>query len=117
VIYTAPGHSYLVCPHLLELDPRLGEHQSRWPPCRIGNFCLVEHEHETVPPDAGGHRVVDFYWWPGCDSIEDHFNCSGSCHDRLRCACGQQLVHADLDDPHNPALRKVGPELTHSAGL
>lgn len=97
-IYHASGHSYLVCPRLLELDARHGEHWSKHPPCRRlrdparpdDPQCVVNHEHEDPLPDASGHMVNDFYWIAGCrpPTEEEH----------PVCGCGARLVHADLDD-------------------
>jgi len=97
--YASPGHAYLVCPVLLELDPRHGRHWSKHPACAHGRDCIASHEHEAHLVDGGGHRVADFYWPAGGDHIQAHFDCRDGCHDDLRCGCGRQLVHADLDDP------------------
>jgi hypothetical protein len=109
--YRAAGHAFLVCPRLLALDARHAVHSSKWPPCRrhgadSGDLCPIDHDHETALVDPEGHRTADFYWVAGCDTIELHFACTGRCHDTLRCPCGQQLVYADLDDPHDPAGRR-----------
>lgn len=105
--YARAGHAYLVCPRLLELDARHGEHWSKGPPCRAGRQCPREHEHETQLLDPEGHRTVDFYWGPGADHVQAHLDCEEGCHDDLRCECGRQLVPADLDDPHD--LRFLAP--------
>ena len=89
-VYHSKGHSWLICPALLEIDKRHGEHWSRTPPCRRGKSCIRPHEHESRLPDGGGHVTVDFYWFPGCRplTLEEH----------PACECGQKLVCTDLDD-------------------
>ena len=98
--YRGNGHAYLVCPVLIEADPLHARHPSKWPSCAHGRPCARDHEHQSPPLTPEGHRVVDFFWRSGCDHIEEHFNCEKGCHDNLRCDCGRQLVHADLDDPY-----------------
>ena len=111
--YRQPIRSYLVCPRLLELDRRHGDHPTTWPACRRGKKCWQKHEHETELLDLEGHSVIDLIVPAGGDEwspLEVH-----------RCACGQHLVHADLDDPHLPEnlveLGQVGPGLADPAGL
>jgi hypothetical protein len=89
--YAGSGHSYLVCPQLVELDGRHAEHWSKWKPCRRGLLCKHEHEHETELVAAEPHTVLDFYWTPGCrpPTEAEHPLCQ---------LCGQALMHVDLDD-------------------
>jgi hypothetical protein len=91
-LYVSSGHSYLVCPDLIALDARHGEHWSKHPNCRLGRDCIRKHKHERALPEGGGHVVNDFYWLPGCrpPSPAEHPVCS----------CGKSLVWADLDDPY-----------------
>lgn len=115
-LYVARGRAYLVCPRLLELDPRHGEHPSRWAPCRrlavdakgrmltaegqllrdskgqtsIG--CLRDHAHESALEDREGHTVNEFIWLPGCRHPEPG--------DVPACGCGRDLVWSDGDNPH-----------------
>lgn len=95
MIYKGSGHSYLVCPRLLELDRRHGEHPSKWKPCRRGLPCQHDHRHEAELVDPEGHSVNDYFWLPGSrpHEPEEHPSC------RL---CGRPLVHADLDNPYDP---------------
>ena len=93
-LYHSRGHSYLVCPRLLQLDKRHGEHWEKAPKCRRGEQCLKSHKHEAVLLDPEGHLVVDFYWFPGCRPPTEE--------ERPVCPCGRRLVHADLDDPYGP---------------
>ena len=88
--YHGSGHSYLVCPRLLEMDKRHGEHPSKWAACRRGEVCGRPHKHEKALFDPEGHMVTDFYWLPGCrpPSPAEH----------PECVCGRRLVLADLDD-------------------
>lgn len=88
--YHGAGHSYLVCPRLLELDERHGEHWSKHPTCRVGGDCIREHEHEEPLPHGAGHSVADFHWLPGCrpPTAEEH----------PRCGCGAALVWTDGHD-------------------
>lgn len=97
MIYTRAGHSYLICPKLLALDKRHGEHWSKWKPCRRGKKCMHDHEHETELVDPEGHTVNDFYWRAGNLELneEQHIRCD---------LCGSKLIHVDLDDPHDPKL-------------
>jgi len=89
-LYRSSGHSYLVCPRLLEVDHRHGEHPDKWPPCRRGHQCVQGHDHEPTLIDSEGHTVQDFYWVPGSrpPTADEH----------PACGCGRKLVHADLDD-------------------
>lgn len=89
-LYHSNGHSYLVCPRLLELDERHGEHWSKFPPCRHGLRCNLDHQHEEKIIDGQGHTVNDFHWTPGCrpPTEEEH----------PKCICGKVLVYSDLDD-------------------
>ncbi len=97
-LYGTVGHAYLVCPRLLELDRRHGEHPSKWAPCRRGANCRrpAPHKHEEELVDPEGHTVNDFFWVPGCRPPEpdEHPVCE---------ACGRKLVHADLDDLYHPS--------------
>lgn len=88
--YIRQGHSYLVCPRLLELDVRHGQHWSKGDPCRRGKQCPKLHDHETKLVDPEGHTVNDFYWGPGSrpPTPEEH----------PVCLCGRPLVYGDLDD-------------------
>lgn len=95
--YWNSGHAYRVCPRLLELDPRHGQHHSRWPKCWRGDRCLADHEHGTTLIDPEGHTVNDFYWVPG-----------GLVPEPMRCDCGRELVFVDLDDPHAPEHQLAG---------
>lgn len=95
------GESYLVCPRLLELDPRHGEHCCRWPPCRRGHDCDQDHEHEELLVDEEGHSSVHWSWLAGADHIAP---------ERFRCRCGRVMVRGDHDDPNDPEL------LTAAAG-
>ncbi|SRR5258708_3584452 len=89
-VYHSRGHAYLVCPALLKLDARHGEHWSKGPACRRGQRCIEDHRHELPLADGEGHSVNDFHWFPGCrPPTED---------EHPVCGCGQRLVHADLDD-------------------
>jgi|SRR5579859_938633 len=89
--YKTRGHSYLICPELLALDARHGEHPSRWPLCRRGVTCGRAHDHEEQLIDTEGHTVNDFYWIEGCrpPTADEHPTCD---------FCGRRLVHTDLDD-------------------
>lgn len=94
-LYRSSGHAYLVCPRLLELDLRHGEHRSR-PHCaaRHGASCPIQHDHETFLNDPEGHTVNDFYWLPGCrPPLPD---------EHPVCRCGLALALADLDDLYAP---------------
>lgn len=94
-VFSGSGHDYLVCPRLLELDLRHGEHWSKWLPCRRGKPCQHPHAHESELLDPEGHTVNDYYWVAGCRPHEpdEHPACS---------LCGRKLVHADLDDLYDP---------------
>ena len=96
-VYRSPGMSYLVCPRLLELDPRHGQHPDRWLPCRRGNRCMYEHEHETELVDPEGHTANLFIWPPGGrpPTPDEHPTCG---------LCGKPLVHADLLNLYDPEL-------------
>jgi len=89
-VYLAAGQSYLVCPRLLELDKRHGEHN-----CGLKYPLPLDHEHD---PECGcfidleGHSTVLLAWAPGCSVIEPD-------HPDLTCRCGKLLVHSDLLHP------------------
>lgn len=90
-VFAGNGHDYLVCPRLLELDARHGEHPTKWPKCRRGRPCGRNHEHEVELVDPEGHTVNDYFWVSGCRPHE--------AHEHPTCdLCGRALVHADLDD-------------------
>ena len=93
--YHGAGASYLVCPRLLELDARHGEHPSKGPECRRGGRCSRKHKHEPLLVDPEGHSVNLYVWVPGCrpPTVDEHPSCVG---------CGERLVHADLDDLYDP---------------
>jgi hypothetical protein len=97
--YVAGGRAHLVCPELLKLDERHGVYWEKHPPCWRGRLCLQAHDHGPLLPDGGGHRSVLFVWVAGGDHVQAHFECKEGCHDNLVCACGRQLVYADLDNP------------------
>lgn len=92
--YRKHGASYLVCPRLLKLDPRHGEHPSKWPDCRRGGRCTRRHKHESLLVDPEGHSVNLFLWVPGCRPPTDD--------EHPVCSCGSRLVHSDLDDLYDP---------------
>ena len=89
-IYASSGRAWLVCPRLLEIEPRYKEHHSRWPLCRQGQLCPLDHKHESPLADGQGHKVNDFVWLAGCrpPTPDEH----------PVCGCGRKLVHCDLDD-------------------
>lgn len=105
--YRGPASAYLVCPRLLELDPRHGVHltYAAGPPCRRdgSEVCrrreamlagvgvvMVPHEHEERLEDAEGHTTVHLLIPPE-GAIE-------LAHPDLSCElCGRQLVRSDLD--------------------
>lgn len=90
--YVSPGSAWLVCPVALALDPRYADHPDRWPDCRKGQPCIVEHDHEPQIAETGGHKFINFRWSEGSNHADDH-------PVELRCKCGRQLVYGDLDNP------------------
>lgn len=95
-LYKATGRSYLVCPRLLDLDARHGEHWSKGPSCRHGGQCPADHEHETHLVDPEGHRVADVLMLAGSRPLTDD--------EHPVCPCGQKLVWTDLDDLYDEQL-------------
>lgn len=91
-LYVAPGSAWLVCPRLLELDPRHGQHSIKAPPCRRGHSCPIDHRHERLLVDPEGHLAVHFVWQAGSEHAQHH-------EQELTCTCGRQLVYGDLRDP------------------
>jgi len=90
-LYHSFGRAYLVCPRLLELDVRHGEHPDKWKPCRRGQPCQHDHEHEEGLLDPEGHTTNLFMWAPGCrpPTADEHPTCA---------LCGRRLKFSDLDD-------------------
>lgn len=99
-LYHSSGRAHLVCPRLLQLDPRHGDDPQTWPPCRRGQQCPAGHEHESELLDPEGHRVDGFHWFPGCRPP--------TAEEWPRCNCGRKLVwSAGLDPLGSEHLREV----------
>ena len=108
-IYREAGAAWLVCPRLLEMDRRHADHPGRWPGCRRGRGCVSDHKHEDRLTDSEGHLVVHFRWQAGSEHADHHAA-------ELRCPCGRQLVHGDLDDPWAAAHHQVAGRPHSTAG-
>ena len=78
------GSFHMVCPRLLELDSRHGEHLAGH------KYPLPEderHKHTSTCGclyDPEGHRVATLVMPPGSEIADDH--------PHLTCRCGRQLV-------------------------